>query len=156
MPITINGAGSITGISAGGLPDASVITADIADANITAAKLSGAQTGTAPIYGCRAWVNFDGTGTIGTNQTIRGSGNVSSVYKNGTGDYTVTFTTAMTDGNYAVKGSCQLNSVAASMNIDLFGSGTMVAGSFRVRCSGGNAATDFIADNPVVCLAVFR
>ena len=74
---------------------------DIADANITAAKLSGAQTGSAPIYGCRAWVNFDGTGTIGTNMTIRGSGNVSSVYKNGTGDYTITFTTAMPDANYA-------------------------------------------------------
>lgn len=101
MPITINGAGTVTGITAGGLPDASIVTADIADANITAAKLNGAQTGSAPIYGCRAWVNFDGTGTIGTNMTIRGSGNVSSVYKNGTGDYTVNFTTAMVDTNYA-------------------------------------------------------
>jgi hypothetical protein len=108
MPITINGAGSLTGITAGGLPDASIVTADIADANITAAKLSGAQTGSAPIYGCRAWVNFDGTrneadtgaSTNGANVKIRASGNVTSVLKNATGDYTVTFTTAMVDANY--------------------------------------------------------
>ena len=91
MPITISGSGTVTGISAGGLPDGV----------IKAADLDGAQTGTAPIYGCRAWVNFDGTGTTGTNMTIRGSGNVASVYKNGTGDYTITFTTAMPDTNYA-------------------------------------------------------
>jgi hypothetical protein len=61
-------------------------------------------SGTAPIYGCRAWVSFDGTGTVSTNQTIRGSGNVASVYKNATGDYTITFTTAMPDANYAITG----------------------------------------------------
>ena len=53
-------------------------------------------TGTAPIYACRAWVNFNGTGTV----AIRGSGNVSSTTDNGTGDYTVNFTTAMPDANY--------------------------------------------------------
>jgi hypothetical protein len=48
-------------------------------------------------YGCRAWVNFDGTGT----PAIRASGNVSSITDNGTGSYTVNFTTAMPDANYA-------------------------------------------------------
>jgi len=48
-------------------------------------------------YGCRAWVNFNGTGTV----AIRGSGNVSSITDNGTGDYTVNFTTALPDTNYA-------------------------------------------------------
>jgi hypothetical protein len=61
----------------------------------------------ATAYGCRAWVNFDGTGTTGANQTIRASGNVASVYKNGTGDYTVTFTTAMPDANYAVNATLE-------------------------------------------------
>ena len=51
-------------------------------------------------YSCRAWVNFNGT--TATPSTIRGSGNVTSVTKNATGDYTVNFTTAMTDVNYAV------------------------------------------------------
>lgn len=46
---------------------------------------------------CRAWVNFNGTGTV----AIRGSFNVSSITDNGTGDYTVNFTTALADANYA-------------------------------------------------------
>jgi len=47
-------------------------------------------------YGCRAWVNFNGTGTV----AIRGSGNVTSITDNGVGDYTVNFTTALVDANY--------------------------------------------------------
>ena len=47
-------------------------------------------------YACRAWVNFNGTGTV----AIRASGNVSSITDNGTGDYTVNFTNAMPDANY--------------------------------------------------------
>jgi len=59
-------------------------------------------TGSAPSYTCRAWVNFNGTTTP---PTIRASGNVSSVTKNGTGDYTVNFTTAMPDANYSFNGA---------------------------------------------------
>lgn len=51
----------------------------------------------ATAYGCRAWVNFNGQGTI----AIRASGNVSSITDNGTGNYTVNFTTSMPDTNYA-------------------------------------------------------
>jgi hypothetical protein len=51
----------------------------------------------ATAYGCRAWVNFNGTGTV----AIRASGNVSSITDNGTGDYTVNFTNAMPDINYS-------------------------------------------------------
>ena len=54
-------------------------------------------TGSAPIYACRAWVKFNGTGTV----ILRASGNVSSITDNGTGDYTVNFATAMQDKNYA-------------------------------------------------------
>jgi hypothetical protein len=54
-------------------------------------------SGSAPIYACRAWVNFNGTGTV----AIRASGNVSSITDNGTGNYTVNFTTAMEDANYS-------------------------------------------------------
>jgi hypothetical protein len=50
----------------------------------------------ATAYGCRAWVNFNGTGTV----AIRASGNVSSITDNGTGDYTVNFTNALPDANY--------------------------------------------------------
>ena len=54
----------------------------------------------ATAYGCRAWVNFNGTSTV----AIRESGNVSSITDNGTGDYTVNFTTAMPDANYSIAG----------------------------------------------------
>ena len=74
---------------------------EIANASITAPKLSGAQTGSAPIFGVRAWANFNGTGTV----AIRASGNVSSITDNGTGNYTVNFTTAMPDANYIVVAS---------------------------------------------------
>lgn len=57
-------------------------------------------TGTAPIYACRAWVNFNGTGTV----AVRASGNISSITDNGVGNYTVNLTTAMIDTNYSVSG----------------------------------------------------
>jgi hypothetical protein len=60
-------------------------------------KFNSGYGSAATAYGCRAWVNFDGTGTV----AIRASGNVSSITDNGTGDYTVNFTTAMPDANYA-------------------------------------------------------
>ena len=62
-------------------------------------------SGTAPIYACRAWVNFNGTGTV----AIRASGNVSSITDNGTGDYTVNFTNAMAGANYAACGLCRIS-----------------------------------------------
>ena len=55
-------------------------------------------SGSAPVYACRAWVKFKGTGTV----TINGSGNVSSITDHGTGQFTANFTTAMPDTNYSV------------------------------------------------------
>jgi hypothetical protein len=65
----------------------------------------GTQNGTL----CRAWVNFDGTGVV----AIRGNFNVSSITDNGTGDYTVNFTNAMTDANYSVNATVQSVSAGA-------------------------------------------
>jgi hypothetical protein len=103
MPITIDGTGTISGISAGGLPDSSITNADLAtDAVSTSKILNGAVTtakmGSAEQSGlAKAWVNFNGQGTV----AIRASYNVSSITDNGTGDYTVNFTTAMVDANYS-------------------------------------------------------
>ena len=55
-------------------------------------------SGNAPMYACRAWVNFNGTGTV----AIRASGNVSSITDNGVGDYTINFTSALPNSNYLV------------------------------------------------------
>jgi hypothetical protein len=60
--------------------------------------------GYAPIYACRAWVNFDGTTSP---PTIYASGNVSSITKNGTGDFTINFVVSMVDVCYAVVGSTE-------------------------------------------------
>jgi hypothetical protein len=103
-------------IAEAGIANNAVATDQIANSAVTAAKLSGAQTGSAPIYGCRAWVNFDGTkdingntSTSNTDRLIRASGNVSSVKRNSLGDYTINFTTAMPNANYAVSGVSQVD-----------------------------------------------
>jgi hypothetical protein len=69
-------------------------------------------SGSAPVYACRAWVNFNGTGTV----AIRASGNVSSITDGGTGIYTVNFTTAMPDADYAAVCSGVVTNTAASAN----------------------------------------
>jgi len=66
-------------------------------------------------YGCRAWVNFNGTGTV----AIRASGNVSSITDNGTGDYTINFTTALVDANYGVVGSVGLSGSPGGRNFEV-------------------------------------
>jgi hypothetical protein len=65
----------------------------------SAGSIVSESVGTAPGYMARAWVNFNGTGTV----AIRASGNVSSITDNGTGQYTVNFTTAMPDSNYSTQ-----------------------------------------------------
>ena len=87
-----------TGVSL--VQDGVVVTADIADANVTPAKLSGGQSGAAPIYGARAWCTFN-SATAGTNPPTSG-GNIASVNHIGAGTFSVTFTTAMPDANYMV------------------------------------------------------
>jgi hypothetical protein len=104
-------------------------------------------SGSAPVYACRAWVNFDGTGT----PAIRGSGNVSSITDNGTGDYTVNFTTAMPDVNYASIGSGQ-NSVNASAGT-IFNVFTRLTSSLQIKYVNDAAAARDGAEQNV---AIFR
>ncbi len=86
------------GIEAGSFAPGSIGDADLSlSANSSPVKAALNATGGAPIYACRAWVNFNGTGTV----TIKASGNVSSITDNGVGDYTINFATAMPDANYA-------------------------------------------------------
>ena len=66
---------------------------------------------------CRAWVNFNGTGTV----TIRDSFNVSSITDAGTGLYTINFTNALSNTNYSWAGTCSTGSNAtdALISVDL-------------------------------------
>lgn len=107
----------------------------------------------APVYGCRAWVNFNGGGTIGTNQTIRASGNVASVYKNGTGDYTITFTTPMPDANYSATVSYNYYSSASWIGVMYINSMGTSSIRFSSKDSSGAAPT---VDPSFVCVAIFR
>jgi hypothetical protein len=123
-------------------------------ARITTAGLMQFNSGygsSATAYGCRAWVNFNGQGTV----SIRASGNVSSISDNGTGNYVVNFTTAMPNTNYAVPASFQrIDETGQFMNIG-FGNGT---GGFNVETfrAGSNTNTAVLADFATVSLAVFR
>jgi len=76
----------------------------------------------ATAYGCRAWVNFNGTGTV----AIREDGNVSSITDIGTGIYRVNFTTAMPDVNYCAVGSTGRDSSGgANMGVSFNFAGTL-------------------------------
>jgi hypothetical protein len=99
----------------------------------------------ATAYGCRAWVNFNGTGTI----AIRGSGNVSSITDGGTGQYTVNFTTAMPDANYAVNLSSNYND--SSWNTAFIVSTATGSMSMRQAVFGGG-----YVDESIECVSIFR
>ena len=103
----------------------------------------------ATAYGCRAWVNFNGTGTV----AIRASGNVSSITDNGTGDYTVNFTTAMVDANYAISGSGAQDNTGSQSVLNLYSNTARLVGSARINTVNGVFT---LTDMLVVAVSVFR
>jgi hypothetical protein len=117
---------------------------------VTAAKLDGAQSGTAPIYAARAWVNFNGVGTV----AIRASGNVSSITDNGVGDYTVNFSTSLPNANYAVAGASQTvtGNVAVMTGYINATDFAKTTSSFRIGVfnSGTGTAIDVNSTNVIV------
>ena len=146
MPITINGSGTITG--------ASTLATTVASPTFTTPNIDSAQvatvTGTAPIYPCRAWVNFNGTGTV----AIRASGNVSSITDNGTGDYTVNFTTALPDANYsAICTSCLESGQASARIMSINLNSAMSTTSVRTQVTNDTGTNE---DKTVNCVSVFR
>jgi hypothetical protein len=156
MPISINGSGTISGISVGGLENGCVNEADLATAAVTNTKLaSNAVTidkmGSAEQSGlCKAWVNFNGTGTV----AIRASYNVSSITDNGVGDYTVNFTTAMVDANYLVVGASAKNSSIGAVPIGIQSAATPT--TTAVRIESGYFSTNVRNDFDTVGVAIFR
>ena len=115
-------------------------------------NVSGNQVGTF----CRAWVNFNGQGTV----AIRASFNVSSITDNGVGDYTVNFTTAMVDANYAVSGGARYGDggVSYTMRVVSISSistlaSAMQTSSVRLGIAYSNNGND---DIQVITVAIFR
>jgi hypothetical protein len=136
MATQSSGAVAITG----GTVAAGTLTGDVAAARIAVALNA---AGSAPIYACRAWVLFNGTGT----PAIAASGNVSSITDNGTGNYTVNFTTAMPDASYAVTGS-----VTASFGGSSLGTTSQAVGGATMSTSYSGGAFD----PSLVAVAIFR
>ena len=116
-----------------------------------AAQLAGLGSleGSAPAYACRAWVNFNGTGTV----AIRGSNNVSSITDNGTGDYTVNFASAMPDNIYSVTGFTSRDDIGNPAPCSGLHGGTFSTTAVRVQA--GNTA-NVLNDALYFCVAVFR
>lgn len=104
----------------------------------------------ATAYGCRAWVKFNGVGTV----AINGSGNVSSITDNGTGDYTVNFTTAMPDTNYAFIGSAARDNTVDTLICGPRGNASTYSTS-AVRIST-LADAGALNDAPIVGVGIFR
>ena len=111
----------------------------------TLQNLSGTE-----VYTAKAWVNFNGTGTV----AIRAAGNVSSITDNGTGDYTVNFTTAMADADYSCSGSAQQNTAGTrgDFYVGLHSTAQTTTARRISTVDSGGTATDAL----VVNLSVFR
>lgn len=103
---------------------------------------------------CRAWVNFNGTGTV----AIRASYNVSSITDNGVGDYTVNFTTALADANYAFASGGKQNAAGAIFDAIFESSAsTRTASALRVNVlSVAGVSNAGIVDASYVEIVVFR
>jgi hypothetical protein len=134
-----------------GTIDATNLTGNIAAARITSALNA---SGSAPIYACRAWVRFSGTGTV----AIQASGNVSSVTDNGVGLYTINFATAMPDGNYAVAGSASNNdnNTNESFVLGYDATATYTASALQVTTTENTSSNTIRADVPRISVAIFR
>lgn len=110
---------------------------------------SGTENGTL----CRAWVGFNGTGTV----AIRAAFNVSSITDDGTGLYTVNMTTALPDTNFCVvatTGSTSTSSGTANTSIQdtsALTARTTSSVQFRLNNSNGNNV-----DHEYNSVAIFR
>jgi hypothetical protein len=104
----------------------------------------------ATAYGCRAWVNFNGTGTV----AIRASGNVTSITDNGTGDYTVNFTTAMPDVNYSWACSGSRTTLGFASEIATFLGAVPTTTSIRIL--NASPSSGGAIDGTYMAVALFR
>jgi len=135
---------------------------DTTESTITAAKLDAKvrdelnATGAAPMFACRAWVNFNGTDTV----AIRASGNVSSITDNGVGDYTINFATALPDANYVPVFSTTA-ATAGDMTRMVVVDGTTAGGATTktvsaLRIASGRSGAGTREDMAEINVAIFR
>jgi hypothetical protein len=113
-------------------------------------KFNSGYGSVATAYGCRAWVNFNGSGTV----AIRASGNVSSITDNGTGDYTINLTNALVDANYGIILSVGVLGASAGSAGVFTTSFVPTSSALRVFAVGN--ASDALADTAYYYAAILR
>jgi hypothetical protein len=116
-----------------------------ASSGVISAVIPSAQTT------ARAWVQFNGTGTVAINSSF----NVSSITDNGTGDYTVNFTSSISDALYLVIGSAYV-ATADTTRVGIVGPKTLATGSVRVLTGSSGTASAVPIDCVHVSVGVFR
>ncbi|ROT44995.1 hypothetical protein [Pusillimonas sp. NJUB218] len=154
-PSTLTGAAKVSYDNTGSeltADDVQAAVDELSTANNVGAKKALNATGGAPIYACRAWVNFNGTTTP---PTIRASGNVSSVTKLTTGRYEIAFTNTMPDANYAVVGGVIGNNTNYAYMTTNIGS-LPSASSVQVSVGRFDKTDGTFADLTQCNVAVFR
>ena len=100
---------------------------------------------------CKAWVNFNGTGTV----AIRAGYNVSSITDNGTGDYTVNFTTAMPDVNYIVSANSTSDGGGWTGQANSQPKADVTRFSFSTRIVSSNSISAALNDHSHIYVAIF-
>jgi hypothetical protein len=105
-------------------------------------------------YAAKAWANWNGSGTV----AIRGSGNLSSITDTGTGTYTVNFTTAFSDTNYAVTGWAGSEGSTSNSVFSVRGGNTsmMQTGAVKIRTVANDASSSNTSDLAEICISIFR
>jgi len=125
----------------------------ISPGSITAPSIT---VGSLPTFQCRAWVNFNGTGTV----AIRASGNVSSITDNGVGDYTLNFVTAMPDANYLTCYGVNANSTSSNFQATTaalsIGSPASLKTATQLRITVGQTNAAALSDATEINVAIFR
>jgi hypothetical protein len=153
--LTIDAKGRITSATTG------TFSATPADGSITFAKLSTSTTEADNVASrtAKGWVNFDGTTNTGGNCTIRADFNVSTVADNGTGDYTINFSSALGDVNYSLSGSVgglvggSTGSSGPTLRLNPGLANPLTSGSASITTgfADGN-----LTDYPVVCVVFIK
>jgi len=158
--ITANSSGILTGVANNTISESKIVDGAVTNAKLTlAANASAIKTalnasGDAGIFAARAWVNFNGTGTV----AIRASGNVTSITDNGTGLYTVNFATAMPDANYSCVASCSWQGSTSRniINVMSDGNSSEAPTTTTVKLEVVNYGTGSAFDSDYTNVAIFR
>lgn len=155
----LDAAGGNTATINGMTPVGTTATQTLTNKSIDASQLTGSiasaqmgSSGSAPVYACRAWMNYDGIGL-----SMRGSGNIASVTNPATGRYVVTFTTAMPDANYSVVLGGSVSDNASNPWQD-FGSiaRAFTTTGFIIDCAAQGTTAAGQANWAIITAAVFR